>query len=245
MDGIVYGATASLGFATLENVLYVSDGGLHVAILRAFLAVPGHAFLGAIMGYYVSRAKFTGGDRRPLLVRALAIPILLHGLYDTPLLAGDCSGGDASDPGCLVLALLPLVPAIVVGEAIWAVRLVRRLRAEQLAAGCPPPPPAPAAVTPVVVAAPGTAAAAPPVSAPGKPRRPGRWASWLLVLLGGVIACGGALVTLGLLLALAEGGSSPGDRLYDVIAGVVLGLLPLAAGTFGFFWGIARLNRNR
>ena len=52
MDGIVYGAVASLGFATFENVLYVAQGGAGVAILRALSAVPGHACMGAIMGYF-------------------------------------------------------------------------------------------------------------------------------------------------------------------------------------------------
>ena len=60
MDGIVYGVAASLGFATLENVLYVAKGGLSLAITRALTAVPGHAFLGAIMGYYVL-GRFSGG----------------------------------------------------------------------------------------------------------------------------------------------------------------------------------------
>lgn len=36
LDGIVYGVTASLGFATLENILYVVDGGFEVALVRAF-----------------------------------------------------------------------------------------------------------------------------------------------------------------------------------------------------------------
>ena len=64
MDGIVYGVAASLGFATLENVLYVAEGGVPVAILRALTAVPGHAFLGAIMGFCVGQARFDEGRRR-------------------------------------------------------------------------------------------------------------------------------------------------------------------------------------
>ncbi len=40
MDGVVYGATASLGFATLENILYVAQGGWMVAVARAITAVP-------------------------------------------------------------------------------------------------------------------------------------------------------------------------------------------------------------
>src|SRR6266404_6737329 len=35
MDGIVYGAVASLGFATFENIAYVAEHGLGVAISRA------------------------------------------------------------------------------------------------------------------------------------------------------------------------------------------------------------------
>ena len=58
MDGIVYGAVASLGFAALENLLYVGSGDLGTAVARAATAVPGHAFTGAIMGYYVGQARF-------------------------------------------------------------------------------------------------------------------------------------------------------------------------------------------
>ena len=36
MDGIVYGVTVSLGFATFENILYVLQHGFEVALLRAF-----------------------------------------------------------------------------------------------------------------------------------------------------------------------------------------------------------------
>ena len=49
MDGIVYGVVASLGFATLENILFVFGGGISVAVSRAFTAVPLHAFVGAII----------------------------------------------------------------------------------------------------------------------------------------------------------------------------------------------------
>ena len=42
-DGIVYAVMISLGFAALENVFYVSDGGVGVAFARMFTAVPMHA----------------------------------------------------------------------------------------------------------------------------------------------------------------------------------------------------------
>ncbi len=86
MDGIVYGAVASLGFATLENVLYVGTGGLATAIPRALTAVPLHAFGGAILGYYVGQAKFTPRHRYRLIFGGYLIAFVLHGLYDFPLM---------------------------------------------------------------------------------------------------------------------------------------------------------------
>lgn len=83
-DGIVYAAAASLGFATLENVLYVLQNGVNTGVVRAILSVPGHAVFGIIMGYYLGRAKFARGLVRKagLFFGALALPVLLHGLFD-------------------------------------------------------------------------------------------------------------------------------------------------------------------
>lgn len=81
MDGIVYGVMIGMGFAILENVLYVLQGGLGVAFLRMFTAVPGHAAFGVIMGYYVGLAKF---DKNPtaLLAQGVLYATLVHGAYD-------------------------------------------------------------------------------------------------------------------------------------------------------------------
>lgn len=81
-DGMMYAITASLGFAALENILYVSRGGLPVAVARMALAVPAHALFGAFMGYYAGRAKFSKGRETYYLINALFIPTLLHGTYD-------------------------------------------------------------------------------------------------------------------------------------------------------------------
>ena len=82
-DGIMYGVTVSLGFAAIENVLYVMDGGQDVALLRMFTAVPAHAVFGILMGYYVGRAKYLKNGS-PFLERlkGLGIAVLFHGLYD-------------------------------------------------------------------------------------------------------------------------------------------------------------------
>lgn len=86
MDGFVYGATASLGFAALENIMYVADGGLSVAVTRAFTSVPAHAFFGMFTGYYLAVYKMTSVKKKSILMKGLMTAVLLHGLYDVPLL---------------------------------------------------------------------------------------------------------------------------------------------------------------
>lgn len=83
-DGMLYAITASLGFAALENILYVAQGGPQVAILRGLLSVPGHALFAAAMGYYLGKAKFVQHEQKAkaYLKRALIIPVILHGLFD-------------------------------------------------------------------------------------------------------------------------------------------------------------------
>lgn len=86
MDGIVYTVAASLGFATVENILYVFQHGVQVAIARAFLAVPGHAFFGALMGYYIGKAKFNKEKETTYLLKGILLAVFFHGLYDFLLL---------------------------------------------------------------------------------------------------------------------------------------------------------------
>lgn len=90
-DIIVYTTFASLGFACVENVLYVLDGGMSVVILRALLSIPGHACFGVLMGYSMSKAKMNqiNGQqslyKRNLLL-SLLIPSLFHAIYDSVLM---------------------------------------------------------------------------------------------------------------------------------------------------------------
>jgi hypothetical protein len=83
-DAILAGAWLGLGFGVLENFSYVTrgDGWAILSLVRAVTAVPFHVALGAIMGLSLQRF---GIGRGWLL--ALALPILLHGLYDWPAMA--------------------------------------------------------------------------------------------------------------------------------------------------------------
>jgi RsiW-degrading membrane proteinase PrsW (M82 family) len=84
MDGIVYAVMISMGFATLENVLYAGQFGLETTLLRAFTAVPAHAAFAIIMGYFVGLSKFAFSRKSKvrLLILGLAFPWGIHGLYD-------------------------------------------------------------------------------------------------------------------------------------------------------------------
>lgn len=83
-DGITYAVIISMGFATVENLLYVYDGGgLSTGIHRMFTAVPGHASFAVVMGYYVGLAKFS--HRKHLQWVGLGLAVLLHGIYDACL----------------------------------------------------------------------------------------------------------------------------------------------------------------
>jgi len=88
MDGIVYGVAAGLGFATVENILYVLGfGTISTALIRAFMSVPSHAAYGGIMGFYLGLAKpFSSTSKRHerrLILTGLAFAIFLHAIYDT------------------------------------------------------------------------------------------------------------------------------------------------------------------
>lgn len=99
LDGIVYAVTASLGFATVENIFYVVEGGLQVGILRAVLSVPAHAFFGALMGIAMGLAKFSPSKERLLLFAGFGWAAIAHALYDAVLLTETT----------LALAVVPIV----------------------------------------------------------------------------------------------------------------------------------------
>ncbi|PWG06489.1 PrsW family intramembrane metalloprotease [Polaribacter aquimarinus] len=80
-DGIVYAVMVSMGFAALENVLYVFQYGVATGITRAFTAVPAHATFGILMGYFMGKAKFSK-NKSKLNLLGLLLATLFHGAYD-------------------------------------------------------------------------------------------------------------------------------------------------------------------
>lgn len=114
-DGIVYAVYVSLGFATLENIIYIADGDLVTAITRFFTAVPGHACDAVYMGYFYSLAKRAAiyGDKRAARrnkLIALWVPMFLHGLYDCLLSFEEDVAGEV----ILVLGVLAWIVFVII-----------------------------------------------------------------------------------------------------------------------------------
>lgn len=99
-DGIVYAVFVSLGFAGVENVLYVMESGMQTALVRSLTAVPAHAIFGVTMGYYLGIARMYKEVRSTYLPRAILVPIVLHGIYDFILMV---------EIGWLLLFFIPYV----------------------------------------------------------------------------------------------------------------------------------------
>ena len=107
-DGIVYAVCIGMGFAGLENVLYliggIEDGSwIGTGITRALFSVPAHFLFAVFMGYYYSIYYF-GIDRSvKVKILILAAPIIAHGIYDCALMSMQI---DESIAGlCMILFL--------------------------------------------------------------------------------------------------------------------------------------------
>ncbi len=92
LDGVIFSATAALGFAAVENVFYLARNDPALVLLRGPLSNPGHALFSALWGLGLSKAKAAPnmiGARLPIVARGFLMASLLHSLFDLLLLAAD------------------------------------------------------------------------------------------------------------------------------------------------------------
>ncbi|SDX89373.1 PrsW family intramembrane metalloprotease [Halopenitus persicus] len=137
IDGAVYGAVAGLGFATIENLLYISrnvdavEMGISLAILgagdgiaavRAF-AGPGHVIYSAFAGYYLGLAKFNPEHRGPIVLKGIAIAAVIHATYNSTVGIGTGLIGAVTGLG----SLPSLVVYVLVFDGIFGFVLLRKI----------------------------------------------------------------------------------------------------------------------
>lgn len=214
MDGIVYGVAASLGFAALENMLYVGDGGMNVALLRMLTAVPGHAMFGVLMGTYFGIAYGAPAERAKWRRRALIVPILFHGAYDCGLMAVEY----LDNPAMVLLAALGSL-AVLVAVAVKARRLHVRMGQFQRSG------------------APQTHA---PLVAP--PSGPGRLLGLLQTVAGAMCVLSGGGVFAIVVEAFRADPKGEIDAATTVACGVICALF-MIFGVYVFRAGVRRQNR--
>jgi len=91
MDGLVYASRAGLGFALVENVIFLLvvattlEDQLTMWVLRAVFAVPAHALWTGMIGALAARRRFDG--RGLGLAGGYLLAVALHGIYDLALFA--------------------------------------------------------------------------------------------------------------------------------------------------------------
>ena len=129
-DGIVYATFVSLGFAGIENLMYVFNqssfaDSIMTGGVRALLSVPAHFLFAVVMGYYFAQAKFNPVERSQNLWKAFVYPMLLHGTFDALLMIPEAMGESG---GWLSAILFPVF--IYFDIKLWKVAM-GRLRALQ------------------------------------------------------------------------------------------------------------------
>lgn len=89
IDGIVYAVFIGIGFAAIENILYLSrdNNWIFTAIVRSLLAVPGHYVFAVLMGFYYSLYHFVNHSKKNALY-IIMVPVIVHGIYDTIAMSG-------------------------------------------------------------------------------------------------------------------------------------------------------------
>ena len=91
IDGLVYGTAAALGFATLENALYMLSGGAGLILLRGPISTLGHILFASAWGYALSLRKFS--RRRWVIRKALLLAAALHTTFNFLLLGAGSAAG--------------------------------------------------------------------------------------------------------------------------------------------------------
>ncbi|RYJ12787.1 PrsW family intramembrane metalloprotease [Halogeometricum borinquense] len=138
VDGAVYGAMAGLGFAFIENAIYITRElpmqnldlslgllgmGGSITAARA-LAGPGHVIYSAIAGYYLGLAKFNRENRGPIIIKGLLIAAFVHAMYNVTVGFGTV----AIDLFTPLSGLWASIAYVLIYDGIFGYFLIRKIR---------------------------------------------------------------------------------------------------------------------
>ncbi|MCD6595756.1 PrsW family intramembrane metalloprotease [bacterium] len=122
IDGIVYSSAAALGFASLENFLYMSQMGIGVILIRGPLSTLGHLLFSAFWGYGLGRGKFHPKIAKQLTISGLLLAAGAHGLFNFFLMSSKIFS-----PAIGSLLAFMVIPLVI---GLW-ILLVRKIRKDE------------------------------------------------------------------------------------------------------------------
>ena len=114
IDGIIYASFIALGYAAVENVMYLEYLTPAESAARGFAGPVVHLLFASIWGYTVGCAHLRGEPLLRATTRGFLLAAGAHGLYDFIVLQQS-------------LNALPVAAALVLGGWIWRLRLLGAL----------------------------------------------------------------------------------------------------------------------
>jgi protease PrsW len=151
LDGIVYSVMVSMGFATVENIRYLTvyaapGTELSLGLMRMITSVPAHASFAVVMGYFVGKAKFEPDDNKKVLLSSAGLlgAIFFHGTYDVFILMPEYTHFGRENKHLHFLwwgGIVALAVCLILCRKL--IRHNRKISKEMFKPKAPPPPPPP------------------------------------------------------------------------------------------------------
>ena len=103
-DGLIYASAVALGFAAMENVVYILSFGLSIILARGLFSNLAHVLFASIWGYPLVLTKLGVIKNRYLSWVGLGAAMATHGLFDFLLFTSTA----------LVYLVIPLFIAMII-----------------------------------------------------------------------------------------------------------------------------------
>jgi protease PrsW len=81
-DGLIYSAASALGFASLENIIYVISFGWQVLLVRGLFSNLAHVVFSSFWGYPLALTKLGMLKHKSLTYFGLVAAMIAHGIFD-------------------------------------------------------------------------------------------------------------------------------------------------------------------
>lgn len=126
-DAMLYMITAALGFAAVENIVYVlnfahdASDVINITLIRAVTATFLHVASSATLGYFIAMGITNPRERRKFLYIGIILASLLHGIYNNFIIRVEIQILSGQSIGTLYAAAITATLLIISGIIIVVV----------------------------------------------------------------------------------------------------------------------------